>query len=126
MKHRLKTWPEAFDAIARGEKRHEVRRADRAFAVGDTLELCRFDPAEQVYTGERLTATISYLTSPGSFGLPNHLCVFSLAAVAPLPELRFAGPCSACGQITEARRQGLASCRWGRCNGAVRAMPQFA
>lgn len=40
MVHDLKTWPEDFDAIAEGRKRHEVRStADRKFAVDDDLRL---------------------------------------------------------------------------------------
>lgn len=44
MIHELKTWPEFFDAIDRGEKTFEVRRDDRGFQVGDTLALQRWRP----------------------------------------------------------------------------------
>lgn len=37
--HELKTWPEPFAAILSGEKRHEVRKNDRGFKVGDVLHL---------------------------------------------------------------------------------------
>lgn len=32
--HDLKTWPEYFYAVLSGRKKHEVRSADRDFAVG--------------------------------------------------------------------------------------------
>jgi hypothetical protein len=39
MIHDLKCWPEPFAAILSGEKRHEIRRDDRGFKVGDVLRL---------------------------------------------------------------------------------------
>lgn len=44
MEHELKTLPEYFQAVKRGEKTFELRRDDRPYAVGDTLLLREFDP----------------------------------------------------------------------------------
>lgn len=44
--HYLKTWPQFFDAVSRGDKNFEVRKDDRAFQAGDTLFLERYDPKE--------------------------------------------------------------------------------
>lgn len=44
--HHLKTWPEPFQAVIDGRKRHEVRVDDRGFAVGDVLTLKEWDPIE--------------------------------------------------------------------------------
>lgn len=44
MIHELKTWPEFFDAVDRGEKTFEVRRDDRGFQVGDEIVLQRWQP----------------------------------------------------------------------------------
>lgn len=41
--HYLKTWPEFYDAILKGEKPFEIRRNDRDFRVGDFLVLQEFD-----------------------------------------------------------------------------------
>lgn len=78
MTHDLKTWPEPFTAIAMGEKRHEIRKADRPFAVGDTLRLREWDPATKTYSGHTMLRTVTYLTRGGEWGLPADLCVMSL------------------------------------------------
>lgn len=41
VEHVLKTLPDYFDAVARGEKTFEVRRDDRGFQKGDILVLHR-------------------------------------------------------------------------------------
>ncbi|WP_084558935.1 MULTISPECIES: DUF3850 domain-containing protein [unclassified Mesorhizobium] len=62
--HDLKCWPEFFAAIARGEKRHDLRRAtDREFRSGDRLLLREFDPDRGEYTGQSQRAVITYITS---------------------------------------------------------------
>jgi|CXWL01.1.fsa_nt_gi hypothetical protein len=43
MTHELKTLPQYWDAVQRGEKTFEVRRDDRGFQKGDVLELVRHD-----------------------------------------------------------------------------------
>ncbi len=62
--HELKCWPQFFDAIAEGRKRHDLRRAyDRDFHVGDTLHLREFDPANNAYTGRDQVVHVTYVTS---------------------------------------------------------------
>jgi hypothetical protein len=49
---RLKCWSVNWDAIARGEKTTEIRSTeDRTFAIGDVLELVRWDPVADAHTG---------------------------------------------------------------------------
>src|SRR5690606_28445539 len=43
--HDLKCWPEPFRAIVAGAKRHEFRRDDRGYALGDVLYLYEWDPS---------------------------------------------------------------------------------
>ncbi len=47
--HYLKTWPQFFEAVARGEKTFEIRRNDRNFLVGDDLILRKWDPKTELY-----------------------------------------------------------------------------
>ncbi len=76
--HELKTWPEPFEAVRTDLKFHEVRRADRPFGVGDTLRLREWNPASELYTGRELRVVITYITLPGTFGLPSDVCVMSV------------------------------------------------
>lgn len=75
--HELKTWPTPFQAVFDGRKRYEIRAADRPFEVGDELLLREWIP-ESGYSGRVITATITYMTAPGSWGLPETLCVMSI------------------------------------------------
>lgn len=107
--HDLKCWPEPFQAVVDGTKRHEVRRADRDFKVGDVLDLREWDPTTHAvydhaidcayqggvsdcncnreavrevpigYTGRSAQARITYVSAAGTWGLPADLCVLSIA-----------------------------------------------
>jgi hypothetical protein len=60
----MKCWPQFFAPILRGEKTHDLRRADdRDFRVGDLLRLQEFDPKANCYTGREVTVRITYITS---------------------------------------------------------------
>jgi hypothetical protein len=85
MSHRLKTWPAAYSAIASGQKRHEVRKADRPYAEGDGVLLLEYDPAHQSYTGRSIAFTVGHVTAPGEWGLPPDVCVFTLLPPADAP-----------------------------------------
>jgi hypothetical protein len=62
--HELKCWPEFFQAIKSGHKRHDLRRADdRDFRVGDRLLLREYDPVRRTYTECSLVAEVTYVTS---------------------------------------------------------------
>lgn len=65
--HKLKTWPEFFDAVKSGEKTFEVRKNDRHFQVGDWLCLMKFDPDKNIFLGDTVTLKVLYIL-PG--GLP--------------------------------------------------------
>lgn len=79
--HDLKTWPEPFEALWQGQKVHEVRRDDRGFAVGDSLNLREYEPngrGSGSYTGRMLRARVTHKTQGGTWGLPPGICVLSL------------------------------------------------
>jgi Domain of unknown function (DUF3850) len=61
--HRLRSSPQYFQAILDGRKRHELRRTDRKFKVGDTLELVEHDPSTRELTGRSVRVRITYITS---------------------------------------------------------------
>lgn len=78
MTHALKTWPEYFDAIVEGSKNFEVRKADRDFAVGETLLLQKFDPKTQKYSGQEMKVEITYILKGGSFGIEDGYVVMGI------------------------------------------------
>lgn len=62
--HELKCWPEFFEEILAGRKRHDLRRCDdRRFTVGDVLRLQEFDPHSQSYTGRDCWVKVLYITN---------------------------------------------------------------
>ncbi len=64
MEHRVKSWPNFFEATLAGIKTHDVRHVgDRDYQVGDTLRLMEFDPETQQYSGRELCVRITYITS---------------------------------------------------------------
>lgn len=95
MIHNLKIWPGSFLAVRSGEKTHEIRDCtDRDFTVNDFAILHEWIPDETEvialgegkigkvvhgeYTGRRVLKKITYVSVPGSWGLPPNLCVFSM------------------------------------------------
>lgn len=77
--HQLKTWPEQFRAVRDGVKRHEWRKDDRGFQVGDELGLREWDPATEKYTGSFWTYRVTWITRGPDFGIPEGYCVMSIA-----------------------------------------------
>jgi hypothetical protein len=93
MLHDLKTWPEAFEAVMRGEKTHEARKNDRGFAVGDVLVLREWAPHNPAecdwqataklagnYTGRTLMVDVTHITQ-GLYGLPPDLAIMSIRSL---------------------------------------------
>lgn len=62
MIHALKTLPEYFEAVRKGDKTFELRENDRDFRVGDYLALNEWDGEK--YTGRALLAKITYMLDP--------------------------------------------------------------
>lgn len=75
--HHVKSWAHFFDAIAAGQKTHDLRKDDRNYQVGDILVLRRYDNINGVYTGEELPVDVTYITSKT---VP---CAFSSAVLPP-------------------------------------------
>jgi hypothetical protein len=81
MRHDLKTWPEYFAAVRRGDKPFEVRVFDRAFAEGDTLLLQEYDPASRAFSGDTLTCAVTYVLAGGQFGVEQGYCVMGIKVI---------------------------------------------
>lgn len=76
MKHELKIWPQYFSAVESGLKTFEVRKNDRGFQAGDSVQLREWNPeideydndpfggsmnTPKGYTGRRVEFTIGYV-----------------------------------------------------------------
>lgn len=59
--HKLKCWPEYFNATAAGQKPFDVRLNDRDYKVGDVATLQEWDPRTNEYTGRVVAKTITYV-----------------------------------------------------------------
>ena len=88
VEHRVKSWPQFFEATLTGIKTHEVRRlTDRDYQVGDRLLLQEYDPATETYSGRELAVRITYVTSaeaPCALSeecLHPDFCILSIVAV---------------------------------------------
>lgn len=81
--HDLKTDPEAFDAVLRGLKTHELRLDDRRYTVGDVLRLheTRHTGAQMAagapleFTGRQCRRVVSHILA--GYGLAPGWCVLS-------------------------------------------------
>lgn len=72
--HELKTWPEFFAPIQRGELTGCVRHNDRRFAVGDHVLLREWSRGSG-YTGASLEKRITYVLSGLDGICPGYVCL---------------------------------------------------
>lgn len=61
--HSLKTLSQYFQEVRDGRKPFEIRRHDRDFRIGDTLELIEIEPETMAETGNVIFRTITYATT---------------------------------------------------------------
>lgn len=77
--HDLKTWPKLFAEVLEGRKTFELRRDDRGFKVGDTLNLQEWDPATGAFTGRSTRRRVTSLVRDvPEFGLKPGFVIMSL------------------------------------------------
>ena len=63
MRHELKIETQYYNAILRGEKKFEIRKNDRNFRVGDTIELRPWNSARKVFLASpAIQRKILYIT----------------------------------------------------------------
>lgn len=85
--HALKTWPEPYEAMVRGDKTFEIRVDDRGFAVNDLLQLREWNPGTEEYTGRQLIFRVPYLVRGPEWGLPENMVVMALAPPMTIDQL---------------------------------------
>lgn len=77
--HELKTWPTGFEPTWSGAKTYDIRRYDRPFQPDDRVVLREWNPTirdvNARYTGRAIVATITHVTEPNNWGLPEGMCV---------------------------------------------------
>jgi hypothetical protein len=82
--HRLKSRPEFFAPMVRGEKTHDMRRDDRGFRIGDEVVLLEHDHLLDRFSGRQLRGRITYITDAqnpcalSGEGLTSGFCILSL------------------------------------------------
>lgn len=86
--HYLKCWPSYFEAVAAGEKTHELRKEDRDFRVGQVILLEEYDIEIPHYTGRLLPVRVTYISRdvPG-FGLVKGYCILSIQVIHRISSL---------------------------------------
>jgi hypothetical protein len=84
-RHHLKTWPQFWYAVGRGDKNFEVRKDDRAYQTGDTLMLEYYDPEEPqpVYHHEPIERIVTFVLPGGQFGIEPGYVVMGLSHPDP-------------------------------------------
>lgn len=75
---KLKTLPQYFEEVTKGNKKAELRFNDRGFKVGDIYELEEFDG--KMYTGRSVTVRITHILE-GFEGLQEGWCMFSFERI---------------------------------------------
>lgn len=86
IEHDLKTWCEPFSRVRSGAKVHEIRKNDRQYMIGDTLLLREWDHTTSAYTGEVERRIVTWISYGGAWGLPEDLCVMSIAPCSDNPQ----------------------------------------
>lgn len=80
---KLKTLPQYFEEVVKGNKKAELRFNDRDFKVGDIYELEEYDG--KTYTGRSVMVRITHILE-GFEGLAKGWCVFSFITIGEAKE----------------------------------------
>lgn len=59
--YEFKSPPEDFDAIARGDRKHDLQPDHHGFRVGDYMRLREWDPRSETYTGRNVLCKITHV-----------------------------------------------------------------
>jgi len=90
--HKLKCWPDFYEAIEKGDKTFEARRNDRNFKVNDLLHLREWSPADSLhsalgtYSGRECWFWVTYVLHGSEAnqktGIAEGSCVMGIARAA--------------------------------------------
>lgn len=78
--HKLKSWPEYFEATLSGVKTFELRENDRDFQVGDLVILEEYNPETIWYMDRSQMFEITYVLTSGPWLRPGY-CAFGIKKV---------------------------------------------
>ena len=78
--HSVKIWPEYFNAVCNLTKKHEIRRDDRDYQVGDLVILREWNHTTEEFTGKEQGVEITYV-SRGFTGIEPGYVVFSFRVI---------------------------------------------
>lgn len=71
--HEIKIWTDFFGRVQRGDKKAEVRKNDRGFQKGDTVEMKEWYPHLEKYSGSSINVVITDVTPLDRVGIANHV-----------------------------------------------------
>lgn len=90
--HRIKSWPNYFNAVLKGWKTFELRYNDRDYRVGDKLLLMEFDPQATMdpFSGRTIEVIVQHMATPevgdhAILGLKDGWCIMSIKPVEVKP-----------------------------------------
>jgi hypothetical protein len=84
--HKLKCLDDFYQDVITGKKTFEVRKNDRDFAIGDTIDQQEITVGpnqftgldEFSYTGETMKMEITYMLKGGRWGIEEGYCVLGI------------------------------------------------
>ena len=85
--HLLKVWPAEFLAILEGRKRHEFRKNDRQYQLGDHITLREFNPRKphgDRFSGDEIDVKITHISRGPEFGIPKG---WAMMTIQPIMEM---------------------------------------
>jgi hypothetical protein len=71
--HELKSHPQYFGPLAKGERHVELRNDDRGYQVRDLLVLREWDPDTESFTGRHRVARVTHIIRGGVEGFSDVL-----------------------------------------------------
>jgi hypothetical protein len=79
MTHTIKILPEYFNPTAAGKKAFELRKNDRNYQVGDTLQMKEWNGEN--YTGREIQCYVTYFINESKFGIAEGFCVLGTRTI---------------------------------------------